>query len=127
MKRSALIILTAVYLLSCVGIGVNRFYCCGKLASVTFIYGSTDNTGKAAKNNNDCCKNEKQSFKIKDTHVSADSFVLGTLSPVILPSFNTWNSTVIIKDYDASIGYQSNAPPASPDIPIYTRNCTYRI
>jgi hypothetical protein len=23
--------------------------------------------------------------------------------------------------------YQSNAPPGSPEVPIYTLNCTYRI
>lgn len=127
MKRTALIILTAIYLLSCVGIGVNRFYCCGKLASVTFIYGAADKQDQKSLRSENCCKNEKQSFKIKDTHVSADSFVFNELSPVILPSFNSWNPVVIVNDHNQITSYQSNAPPGSSDIPIYTRNCTYRI
>jgi hypothetical protein len=126
-KRSALIILTAIYLLSCVGIGVNRFYCCGKLASVTLIYGEADHAGKEAGKNDNCCKNEKQSFKIKDTHFSTASCTFSQPVPAILPSFTGWSVVNVIQEQPVSIGYQSNAPPGNQNIPIYTRNCTYRI
>jgi hypothetical protein len=127
MKRSALIFMTTIYLLSIVGMGVNRFYCCGKLASVTLIYGSEDNTGKEAGKKDNCCKNEKQSFKVKDTHVSATSFAFIAPSPAILPAFSNWNLFAVFQERPLTIAYQSNAPPGNPDTPIYTLNCTYRI
>ncbi|MBD1366537.1 hypothetical protein IDJ77_22170 [Mucilaginibacter sp. ZT4R22] len=122
MKRSTLILLTAIYLLSVVGIGVNRFYCCGKLTSIELTYAVTDHTDK-----DNCCKNDVKSFKVKDTHVNSTSFALSDLSPVILPSLSTWNVTIPVNEQIATIGYQSHAPPGHLPIPIYTLNCTYRI
>lgn len=126
MKRTALILLTAIYLLSCVGIGVNRFYCCGKLASVTLIYGAADNQAHK-KADDSCCKNEKQSFKIKDTHVSASSVALQALSPALLPVVNHRIAAIIVKELPSAIAYQSNAPPGNTAVPIYALNCIYRI
>jgi hypothetical protein len=126
-KRTALILLTAIYLISCVGIGINRFYCCGKLASVKLIYGATDNTeSKPHKVKDDCCKNEKQSFKLKDTHFSAASISLNITVPVILHSFLGVNH-IAVNELPVIRGYQPNAPPEHTDTPIYTLNCTYRI
>jgi hypothetical protein len=109
------------------GVGVNRFYCCGKLASVTLIYGAPDNYNKKAGEKENCCRNEKQSFKIKDTHVTPASFALNPLVPIILPSFTYRIPVVLIKEQPLNIAYQGNAPPGNPDIPAYTLNCTYRI
>lgn len=122
MKRSALIVLTAIYLLSCVGIGVNRFYCCGKLTSVKLTYATTDHTDKG-----NCCKHDVKSFKVKDTHVNSAPFALTDVSPVILPSLSTWIVVISVKQQMTVIGYQSHAPPGSTATPIYTLNCTYRI
>jgi hypothetical protein len=110
-----------------VGIGVNRFFCCGKLASVTLTYGSDDNTGKDAAKNDNCCKTEKQSFKIKDNHFNASGFNLMQPLPVILPSLYSYDHLSIAKAIIQCRPYQSNAPPGSPEVPIYTLNCTYRI
>jgi hypothetical protein len=122
MKRSALILLTAIYLLSCVGIGVNRFYCCGKLASVTLTYAKADHADK-----NNCCKNISKSFKVKDSHVNTVSFAFGHSAPVILPSLAIWHTAIPVAVQIATVAYQSNAPPGSPAAPIYTLNCAYRI
>jgi hypothetical protein len=122
MKRLSLILLTVIYLLSSVGIGINRFYCCGKLASVTLTYAKADHTDK-----NNCCKNISKSFKVKDSHINGAYFALNDLLPVMLPALNNWNSVPPVIEQAAAIGYQSHAPPGSPATPIYTLNCTYRI
>ena len=122
MKRSALILLTAFYLLSCVGIGINRFYCCGKLASIKLTYASADCTDK-----DNCCKHDVKSFKVKDTHVNATSFALSELSAAILPVDHQWTTTTITAEQINQIGYQANAPPGNLNVPIYTLNCAYRI
>lgn len=122
MKRTALLFLTAIYLLSLVGIGVNRFYCCGKLTSVTLTYVSADHTDQ-----NNCCKHESKSFKIKDSHVTVNVTVLSPSAPAILPSPVYQAAVNIAIEQAHPAGYQANAPPGSPAIPIYTLNCTYRI
>lgn len=122
MKRTALLFLTAIYLLSLVGIGINRFYCCGKLTSITLTYVSADHTDK-----DNCCKHESKSFKIKDSHVTVTTTVLSQTAPAILPEAVYLSSAIIISERANHNGYQANAPPGNPDIPIYTLNCAYRI
>ncbi|MGF7082129.1 HYC_CC_PP family protein [Mucilaginibacter sp. UYCu711] len=122
MKRSALILLTAIYLLSLVGIGVNRFYCCGKLTSVTLTYASANHTDKG-----NCCKHESKSFKIKDSHVTGNTTVLSPSIAAILPTPAYLNAVNIFIEQATPINYQANAPPGNVDIPIYTLNCAYRI
>ncbi len=127
MKRTALILLTAIYLLSCVGMEVSRFFCCGKLASVTITYGAPDNTGNKPAKKNNCCKNEKQSFKVRDSHFNAASFSLIHPAPVLIPSFNSLDNEPLIGLVRTKIVYKGNAPPEHSVIPAYTLNCTYRI
>jgi hypothetical protein len=126
-KRTALIILTAIYLISCVGIGINRFYCCGKLASVTLTYGDNDNTNDQSAKKDNCCKNEKQSFKVKDNHFSVVPFSLDHPAPALNPSFVNFHNEKIVTYLSSKIVYEGNAPPGHSDIPAYILNCTYRI
>ncbi len=122
MKRSALVLLTAVYLLSLVGIGVSRFYCCGKLASVTLTIASADHTDK-----DNCCKHESKSFKVKDSHVVVNTIVLSHETPIILPSPVYQIVVNFLSERAVHKGYLANAPPDNPAVPIYTINCAYRI
>ena len=129
MKRSAIILLTAIYLLSCVGIGINRFYCCGKLAWVKLTYASAENNdaGKQTTGKNKCCKHETQSFKIKDNHMAGDCFAAHHPLPVIIPSIiaPAYSNAALLLHCNTL--YKGNAPPIHPDISVYTLNCTYRI
>jgi hypothetical protein len=120
-KRTALLFLMAIYLLSLVGIGVNRFYCCDKLTSVTLAFVSANHTDK-----DNCCKHESKSFKIKDSHVTVNVIVLSPSIPAILPALAYQTAVNILTEQDTH-NYQANAPPGNPDIPIYTLNCAYRI
>ena len=107
--------------------GINRFYCCGKLASVTLSYGAADNHDNESAKNNNCCKHEKQSLKLKDSHVNAASIAFNSPQPMLLPASTGFGALTIIKQHVLNISYQSNAPPGCTDIPIYSLNCTYRI
>jgi hypothetical protein len=127
MKRSVFLLLTAIYLISCLGISVNRFYCCGKLASVTYTYGAGDNINNQANKKNKCCDHQKQSFKVKDSHFSAASISLNHPVPAIISSFISLTDEPVVGILHTKIVYKGNAPPGHSDIPIYTLNCTYRI
>ncbi|WP_183574470.1 HYC_CC_PP family protein [Mucilaginibacter sp. X5P1] len=125
MKRTTLILLMVIYLLSCVGMGINRFYCCGKLASVTLTYGE-DNSSKQV-DKNKCCRHEKQSLKINDNHFNSTALSLSHPAPAIVPSFISLNNEAIVSLLHTKIVYKGNAPPGHSIIPVYTLNCTYRI
>jgi hypothetical protein len=110
-----------------VGIGINRFYCCGKLASVTLIYGAADNTNNHSADKNNCCRNEKQGFKVKDSHFNVISLSLDQPVPAIIPSFARLDDETLTRLLRTQIVYDGNAPPGHPDIPAYTLYCAYRI
>jgi hypothetical protein len=121
-KRTALLLITAIYLLSLLGIGVNRFYCCGKLASVTLTYAASEHNDK-----DKCCKNESKSFKLKDSHVTVKTIVLNPAMPALLPTPVYQAAVIRIAEEIVHTGYHSNAPPGNSEIPIYTLHCAYRI
>jgi hypothetical protein len=126
-KRSALIILTAIYLLSCVGIGFNRLYCCGSLVSVTVTYAMPDNTGKDAVAKKNCCRHENQSFKVKDSHFSATTATIAEPMPAILRPFNSLYNTAALTTLRTNLMYSAHAPPGYTATPAYILHCTYRI
>ena len=128
MKRTALILLTFVYLLSCTGVAVNRFYCCGKLATVNFIYGASDHSdSKTDKKKDDCCKKERLNFKIKDNHFSAASFSLHHPLPVVISNRISFDLDEVANLVSSNDAYHGNAPPGFTVEPIYTLYCNYRI
>ena len=110
---------------------MNRFYCCGKLASVTLAYVMPDNTDNINKKpsavNDSCCRHEKLSFKVKDNHINVASFAFTQLFPAVLPASSNWVVVGIENIENTHTLCRSNAPPDNPGIPIYISNCTYRI
>jgi hypothetical protein len=126
-KRSALLLLTAIYFMSCLGVSVDRFYCCGTLASVTYSYGAGDNTVDQAHKKDKCCDHQKQSFKVKDSHFGAASLALNHPLPAIVQSFVSTVNEPVFSILHTQIVYKGNAPPGNSDIPAYTLNCAYRI
>jgi hypothetical protein len=126
-KRTTLILLTAFYLLSCVGMSINRFYCCGKLASVTVSYGAGDNANHNAADKNQCCRHEKQNLKVNDGHFSVVPSTLNHPLAQIIPHFVSLNNDAVVSLLHTRIVYKGNAPPGHSIIPAYALNCTYRI
>jgi hypothetical protein len=126
MKRTALILLTAIYIVSCMGMSVDRFYCCGKLASISYSLGAAENVAKSSKKDK-CCNHENQSFKVKDSHFSAASLSLSHPWPTTITSFISVADEPVVSTLHTKIAYKGNAPPGHSDIPAYTLNCAYRI
>jgi hypothetical protein len=124
-KRGIIILLTGIYLLSLVGIGINRFYCCGKLASVTLVYGAADNAKHSSARKYKCCKDIKQNLKV--SHFNATSISLDGLAPVILPFPANFDGEKTLTYSTNQVVYQGNAPPGHFIVPAYTLHCTYRI
>ena len=127
-KKVALILLTTLYMLSTVGLAVNKFYCCGKLKSISFSWQSNEKSRcKIAISDDDCCKNTHQYLKIIDVHAGSDvvSFSEKFFSTLHLDfSFSKFNTT---QTQLASTASNINSPPLLSATPIYIFICNYRI
>lgn len=128
MKKISLILLTAIYSLSTLGIGVKQFYCCGKLKSTDITFVQKDSKDKCGKGSmGGCCQTKFKSLKVKDTHIAAD----GISNPVkhftnlhlFAPSFGV----TVLANEPTPIANSSHAPPAHYGIPVYILNCNFRI
>ncbi|PTQ99738.1 hypothetical protein C8P68_102568 [Mucilaginibacter yixingensis] len=126
MKRTALLILTLLYTLSSLGMSVERFYCCGKLANTTYAIGDSGNKEvKAAKADN-CCKTVKTTFKVKDNHFSAKTVLdfknsVAVIAPVFfVPVAPERAESPVMNVYD------SQAPPVHRN-PLYLLYANFRI
>jgi hypothetical protein len=126
-KRIALILLSAIYLLSCSGIAADSHYCCGALQS-TSLSGSSKETCKMNTPMKGCCKTKKQYFRVKDQHIGSSAFSFYTkFSPAIAVPFLIFIDGINIPFQDI-LCFNSNAPPNwRLSTPAYILNCTYRI
>lgn len=128
MKKVSVIALLTIYSLSSFGIGINEFYCCGKLKSVNITF-TTDKNEKCSKESDkdNCCKNKYQFFKVKDTYTAADAVKCQLKyvadADIVTPSFQLINSS----NNFFSVANGSHAPPRPATIPIYLSNCIFRI
>ncbi|MGY4386551.1 hypothetical protein ACVWYN_003606 [Pedobacter sp. UYP24] len=127
MKKITIILLTAVYLLSAIGVSASRFYCCGILKTTNLTIGADHESEKTITKGNDCCKTMKQSFKVKDNHFGADPF---TIVVKFFPAIIEAKTSFILNKVTNAAAYTSfysHAPPFVSLTPIYTLNCAYRI
>jgi hypothetical protein len=124
-KRIAVILLVIIYSASVYGVTINKFYCCGKLTSVSL---SADHQSKSDSKavGSACCKNIKESFKVKDNHFSAKTdLTLKNSFALVTPVFFIPASPerITLREINA---YNSQAPPVQRDL-LYILYSNYRI
>ena len=127
-KKTALILLSALYMLSVAGIAVNKFYCCGKLKSISFSWNPTEKSKhKNGLPHDGCCKNIHEYLKIIDTHSPSNAtfFCEKVFSIIYVESpFLNLNPAQV---QQAIATNNINSPPLLAEMPIYIFNCTYLI
>ena len=127
MKKFTVILITLLYSISTLGIGLKEFYCCGKLKSVTItlVHEADEKCDKGGKKSG-CCKTEHQFLKIKDSHLApGDVFTPIKFIPE-LNLFITVNELKSIYSTRIDLSNDIHGPPVF-DRPIYLFNCVYRI
>ena len=127
MKKYAAIFLFFIYTLSVIGLAVNKFYCCGKLKSVSVVANPAHIKAETENKKTGCCKNEKTTFQVKDSHVSSAKLTVDAKFYPIIPA--TFLSVVLPNLFSEhnEVAFYIKGPPNSPDTPSYILNCTYRI
>lgn len=132
MKKLIVAILSFLYISTSTGATVQMHYCMGKLVDWSIGHGdeknACDNCGmeKDGKGKNDCCKDELKQLKIEKDQKAAATFELtlslATALPALYPVYNFSGITSVTEEFPLS-----NAPPRSPQLAVYIRNCTFRI
>ncbi|HCN84814.1 MAG TPA: hypothetical protein DIT07_14525 [Sphingobacteriaceae bacterium] len=128
MKRVLLFAITAIYLLSCIGVAVNCFYCCGELKSVSIVAASqeSENCNMPVKKDG-CCDQSSQTFKVKDQHLASGSIPPASLPIIgIIQSFHLFDLALPFSVRETS-AFNYHAPPILSGTAIHTLNCTFRI
>jgi hypothetical protein len=127
-KKVIAILLLSIYAVSTLGLSLKRFYCCGKLKSVT-VSVADDQQQKRGNDDgmNDCCKTKYQFYKVKDNHVAADVINTPVLHFINLHLFTSSFEVLNYPSEEVYVAYQSNAPPLFHAVPDYIFNCVFRI
>jgi hypothetical protein len=132
MKRILLTILAIFYLGISSGATVHFHYCMGKLVK----WGLERQSAKlcdfcgmpmAAAKKKSCCKDVEQQAKVEKSQKTNQAiYKFDQLSSAILlpEMFNNCLLQIPVKITREAL---SNAPPDGQQIPVYIRNCTYRI
>ncbi|MDI3320019.1 HYC_CC_PP family protein [Pinibacter soli] len=134
MKKFAALILFCVYSLASLGIGIEQFYCCGKLKStVATLFHTSRQSEKncppaMAASMKNCCKKNIITLQVKDSHIASDvkfSFAKFQFESIFQQFFLLPEAQIIPSAN--SLCYYSKAPPPSRNIPLYIQYCAYRI
>jgi len=132
MKRILLIILAVLYLGVSSGSSVHFHYCMGKLVK----WGLERQSAKVcdfcgmpmmASKKKSCCKDVEQQVKVeKSQKANQTVYQFDPLSSAVLQPelFSDYLIQIPVKITREAL---SNAPPDGQPIPVYIRNCTYRI
>jgi hypothetical protein len=132
MKKFIIAILAVLYLGTSLGATIHMHYCMGQLDDWSFRSNTSETCGKCGmekkgSNDNGCCKDEHKFFK-DDTaqKVTVNNLQMMQLFSTALPA-----SFIMLPDVAFTSLTEENpnshAPPRSCEVPIYKRNCVFRI
>ena len=132
MKKFIVSILAFLYLGLSTGATVHMHFCMGKFIGSSLWHNEKSDLcskcGMTKTNSkNKCCKDEHKVIKVEQDQKSADAAYQMVQLTSVLISFSHF---VIPEIYVSSIiegGLYSNAPPLTYQVPIYIRNCVFRI
>ncbi len=125
MKKFVLILLASFYILSVTGIGINQFYCCGKLESTNILLPFSEKQND--KSGSGCFKHEQNFYKVNDSH---ESTVTTSAIKTGFTNYNITNKTLtpfLSKRFLQSDSFNTNSPPLGAEIPIFLHDCVFLI
>ncbi|MEJ5962950.1 HYC_CC_PP family protein [Pedobacter immunditicola] len=132
MKRILLIFLAVFYFGISQGAIVYFHYCMGELVQM----GMTESKpslcefcGMDSKESREktCCKQESKLLQVDNVQKMAASHFQFEQAPVIVLKNIIWEARNIAVPIELGKASLSNAPPQEQDVPVFIRNCTYRI
>ena len=132
MKRILLTLLTFFYLGVSSGTTVHLHYCMGELANWSLTASDKSNCElcgmtKSATEKNLCCKDDYKQAKIDQSKKATQLVYEFKQFPAVFEhTFKNDASQVTLSTQKVKTVY-SNAPPEGLRVPVFIKNCTYRI
>jgi hypothetical protein len=127
MKKFLVIILMLVYGLSSSGMTINLHYCCGKLDDISF-FGKKDSQcpmGNHIKKSG-CCNDKQISVNINAEQEQASKWVQTGKLSIATPVFQTTNTSFTGNHVSVNRLARGTPIPAT-SVPIFIKNCVFRI
>ena len=125
-KRSAIIGLLVLYVITVSGFALNLHYCFNRLASVNLDVPASICTKVLQPFKMKCCKDSKVEIKVKDAHQSSSPEFGSKFFPVHLPVVTFANVSLF-----AQSAYVNNVagrgPPLVTDVLLFLKNRVFRI
>ena len=130
MKKFIVIILSLLYLTAASGATMHLHYCMGELIDWTLSHSTNNekcpNCGMNKVSYKGCCKDIHKQLKVDDQNiVDANLFLASLTSVAIAPAFFE-----PVSAYLPSVTEKhplTNAPPLVQGVPLFIRNCVFRI
>ena len=126
LKRSVAIGLIVLYVGTVFGFVLNFHYCFDRLSSVKVDAPAIACTKVLQTSKMKCCKDSHIEVKVKDAHQSGSTIFWAKLFPVSLIN-SDFASIAFTPQNPSTEKLQDRGPPLAPDIPIFLKNCTFRI
>lgn len=132
MKKVFITILAVLYLFTSLGATIHLHYCMGKLADWGLGHDNSKICGicgmeKKDSKDNGCCKDEQKFLKnSSDQKITESSFQINQILGLALAADYIEISFTPITSITEE-NPDSHAPPRTQAVPVYIRNCVFRI
>jgi hypothetical protein len=132
MKKILVTFMAVFYLAVASGAGVHIHYCMDKLVSWSLYETKRQTCGycgmeKKESSKKSCCKDIHKSPKVDKAQHAHAQLLKFQQSAVIVPQLKLVAAYLFSAVADAPQEARSNAPPIAQKLPIFIKNCTYRI
>lgn len=130
MKKFIITLFAVFYLGVSSGATVQFHYCMGQLIEWGLSINEADKCDSCGMNKTetkDCCKDQHQKFKVEKSQKASQNVYQFNLTPLEIPltAFNEHNAVYVSslkEEHDFS-----NAAQRTQNIPVFVRNCNFRI
>jgi len=128
MKRYIIFLLMLVYGLSATGTSLYLHFCCGQLDDVSFTVKHNEGCDQQGETTEGpCCNNVAIDLKLDADQQPAAKWFSSFNQPVVLTAaMPAWMAPSVLPAVSSS--HWANAPPkALSALPVYLKNCVFRI
>src|ERR1700761_3203948 len=125
LKRSAIIALMMLYVVTVSGFALNLHYCFDRLSSVKID--AQASCGKSLQTSKmKCCKDKHFEIKVNDTHQAGSPTFWGKFFTFGFPVLSFADPLFSPQNHFTK-SLPDRGPPRSPDVPIFLKNNIFRI
>ena len=127
LKRSVVIVLMMLYVVTVSGFALNLHYCFNHLTSVQIDAPVKTCAKGLAISKMKCCKDKHIEVKVKDAHHAGSGSILSKIFNEDLPLILFGNIFFNLPVTSTAVVVYRGPPDALHSAPIFLQNCTFRI